>query len=57
MRRRIELDPEFVYLMRAAEEKNLSPEVVYLALMDMKDNKNTTPLQSLQIACEDLNIK
>jgi hypothetical protein len=57
MKNKIDLTPEFVHLMNIAGEKNLSPEVMYLALMDMKKNKNSTPLQSLQIACEDLNVK
>ena len=57
MKNKIDLTPEFVHLMNVAGEKNLSPEVMYLALMDMKNNKNSTPLQSLQIACEDLNVK
>jgi hypothetical protein len=52
----IELTPEFVALVKVAEERNMTAELVYLALMDMKENKNASPLSSIQIASKDLEL-
>lgn len=52
----IELTPEFATLVKLAEEKNLTAELVYLALIDMKSNKKTSPLTSVQVASKDLNL-
>ena len=53
----IELTPEFTAIVKMAEEKQLTAELVYLALQDMKENKSSSPLLSLQIASKDLNLK
>ena len=53
----IELTPEFVAIVDIAERYKLTAELVYLALQDMKENKSSSPLLSLQIASKDLNLK
>ena len=54
---KIEITPELAHLVKMAEEKNLGAELLYLALLDMKENKNSSILASAQVASKDLNIK
>jgi hypothetical protein len=57
MKMEIKITPELAHLVKMAEEKNLGAELLYLALLDMKENKNSSILASAQVASKDLNIK
>ena len=57
MKMEIKITPELAHLVKMAEEKNLGAELLYLALLDMKENKSSSILASAQVASKDINIK
>tara|TARA_R110000796_G_scaffold69385_1_gene158305 strand:+ start:1201 stop:1374 length:174 start_codon:yes stop_codon:yes gene_type:complete len=56
MKVEIKITPDLAHLVSMAEKKNLGAELLYLALLDMKENRNSTILASTQVASKDLNI-
>ena len=57
MKMEIKITPELAHLVKMAEKKNLGAELLFLALLDMKENKSSSILASAQVASKDLNIK
>ena len=56
MKVEIKITPDLAHLVSMAEKKNLGAELLYLALLDMKENRKSTILASTQVTSKDLNI-